>query len=179
MEDRNYKTLKEELNSTFSDEYIRNVSLLIHQMAEQFYEEQKLEGKVYFDDIVFEYCLIDILEDIARLRHFHDIELVNYVKLMAYTASWCLKRKPFQMIEGASVDYIYVNERFALSLLLQASGCFDSGIKCAKEDVEKVEKLVEQIFYHLKYRNTNPQTLELLLVGIENGKLLYNNSRSN
>ena len=70
-------------------------------------------------------------------------------------------------------DYIYVNERFALSLLLQASGCFDSNVKCAKEDKEKVEKLIEQIFYHVKYRNTNPQTLELLLVGIGNGKLLY------
>ena len=98
---------------------------------------------------------------------------MNYIKLIAYTASWCLKRKPFQLVEGADTDYIYVNERFALSLLLQASGCFASNIKCAKEDKEKVEKLVEQIFYHLKYRNTNPQTLELLLVGIENGKLLY------
>lgn len=173
MEGGNYKTLKEELNTAFSDEYICNVSLLIHQMAERFYEEQKLEKKVYFDDTIFEYCLIDILVDIARLKDFHDIELVNYVKLIAYTASWCLKRKPFQMIEGAGADYIYVNERFALSLLLQASGCFDFGIKCAKEDVEKVEKLVEQVFYHLKYRNTNPQTLELLLVGVENGKLLY------
>ena len=40
-------------------------------------------------------------------------------------------------------DYIYVNERFALSLLLQASGCFDSNVKCAKEDKEKVEKWIQ------------------------------------
>ena len=40
-------------------------------------------------------------------------------------------------------DYIYVNERFALSLLLQASGCFDSNVKCAKEDKEKVEKWIK------------------------------------
>lgn len=173
MKDKTYKTLKEELNSIFTDEYIYNVGMLIHQMAEEFYDEQKLKGKVYIDDVILEYCLIDILVDIARLRFFHDIELVNYIKLMAYTASWCLKRKPFQLIEGAGVDYIYVNERFALSLLLQASGCFDSNIKCTEKDKEKVEKLAEQIFYHLKYRNTNPQTLELLLVGIESGKLLY------
>ena len=172
MEERTYKTLKEELNSTFTDEYIYNIGLLIHQMAEKFYAEQKLEGKVYFDDTVFEYCLVDILVDIARLKYFHDIKFVNYIKLMSYTASWCLKRKPFQMVEGAGVDYIYINERFALSLLLQASGCFDFNVKCAEEDREKVKKIVGQIFYHLKYRNTNPQTLELLLVGIENGKLL-------
>lgn len=173
MKDKTYKTLKEELNSTFTDEYIYNAGMLIHQMAEKFYDEQKLKGKVYIDDVILEYCLIDILVDIARLRFFHDIELVNYIKLMAYTASWCLKRKPFQLLEGAGVDYIYVNERFALSLLLQASGCFDSNIMCTEKDKEKVEKLAEQIFYHLKYRNTNPQTLELLLVGIESGKLLY------
>lgn len=173
MEDKTYKTLKEELNSTFTDEYMYNAGILIHELAESFYDEQKLEGKVYFDDVIFEYCLIDILVDIARLRYFHDIELVNYIKLMAYTASWCLKRKPFQLLEGAGIDYIYVNERFALSLLLQASGCFDSNMKCENHEREKIEKLIEQIFYHLKYRNTNPQTLELLLVGIENGKLLY------
>ena len=173
MENKTYKTLKQELNSTFSDEYIYNAGLLIHHMAEKFYEEQKLEGKVYFNDSIFEYCLIDILVDLARLKYFHDIELVNYIKLIAYTASWCLKRKPFQLLEGTSEDYIYVNEQFSLSLLLLAAGCFDTHIKCAEVDKEKVEKLVEQIFYHLKYRNTNPQTLELLLVGIETGKLLY------
>lgn len=173
MEDMTYKTLKEELNTTFSDEYIYNAGMLIHQMAEKFFEEQNLDGKVYFDDSIFEYCLIDILVDIARLRYFHDIELVNYIKLMAYTASWCLKRKPFQLLEGSGADYIYINEKFALSLLLQASGGFDANTRCAEQDREKVEKSVEQIFYHLKYRNTNPQTLELLLVGIEKGRLLH------
>lgn len=173
MEDMTYKTLKEELNTTFTDEYIYNAGMLIHQMAEQFFEEQNLEGKVYFDDSIFEYCLIDILVDIARLRYFHDIELVNYIKLMAYTASWCLKRKLFQLLEGSGADYIYINEKFALSLLLQASGGFDVNTRCAEADREKVEKLVEQIFYHLKYRNTNPQTLELLLVGIKKGSLLH------
>lgn len=175
MENMTYKTLKEELNATFSDEYIYNAGVLIHQMAEEFFREQNLEGKVYFDDSIFEYCLIDILVDIARLRYFHDIELVNYIKLMAYTASWCLKRKPFQLLEGSGADYIYINEKFALSLLLQAAGGFDIDIKCTEEDVEKLEKSVEQIFYHLKYRNTNPQTLELLLIGIEKGKMIYKN----
>ncbi len=173
MEDSTYRTVKEELNSIFTDEYIYNVGKLIHQMAEQFYDEQELNGKVYFNDVIFEYCLIDILVDIARLRYFHDIEFVNYMKLMSYTASWCLKRKPFQLLQPAGNEDIYVNERFALSLLLQASGGFDLRMKCLESDRGKLEKLVEQIFYHLKYRNTNPQTLELLLIGIESGKLLY------
>lgn len=31
----------------------------------------------------------------------------------------------------------------------------------------------QEIYYHLKYRNTNPQTLELFLIGLENGKKIY------
>lgn len=54
MEDKTYKTLKEEINSAFSDEYIYNAGLLIHQMAEKFFDEQKLDGKVYFDDSILD-----------------------------------------------------------------------------------------------------------------------------
>ena len=49
MEDKTYKTLKGELNSAFSDEYIKNAGLLIYQMADNFYHEQNLEQKAYFD----------------------------------------------------------------------------------------------------------------------------------
>lgn len=164
------KKLKEELNESFSDDYIKNSGLLIHQLAEKFYQDHKLEGKVYFNDNIFEYCLIDILVDIARLKHFHDINLVNYTKFMAYTASWCLKRKPFQLIEGCDEKYLYVNEKFALSLLLQASGCYDENANYYDEDKEQLVDAMEQMLYHLKYRNTNPQTLELFLIGMKTGE---------
>lgn len=164
------KKLKEELNESFSDEYINNAGLLVHKLAEEFHQDNELEGKVYFNDNIFEYCLIDILVDIARLKHFHDISRVNYVKFIAYTASWCLKRKPFQLVEGCDEKYIYVNEKFALSLLLQASGCYDENVNYYEEDQKELINAIGQIFYHLKYRNTNPQTLELFLIGMETGK---------
>ena len=170
MDKEEAKKLKEELNESFSDEYIKNAGLLVHKLAEEFYQDNELEGKVYFNDTIFEYCLIDILVDIARLKHFHDISRVNYVKFIAYTASWCLKRKPFQLAEGCDEKYLYVNEKFALSLLLQASGCYDENINYYEEDQKELINAIGQMFYHLKYRNTNPQTLELFLIGMETGK---------
>ncbi|MDE5938901.1 MAG: hypothetical protein K2H37_07450 [Lachnospiraceae bacterium] len=121
----------------------------------------------------FDHCLIDILVDLARLKHYHDISLVNYVKLIAYTASWCLKRKTFQLVEGAEEKYIYINEKFALALLMQAGGCYDRKAQYRAEDEDDLVKAVEQIYYHLQYRNTNPQTLELFLVGLESGKKIH------
>ena len=174
-----WKKIKEELNASFTDEYIRNAGTLIHRLAEQFYHENDLTGKVYFNDDIFELCLIDILVDLARLKYFHDISRVNYVKFIAYTASWCLKRKPFQIIEGCGEEYIYVNERFALTLLLQASGCYDENAGYCTKDREELAKGVKQMYYHLKYRNTNPQTLELFLIGLEIGRRIYTASWEN
>lgn len=173
MEEKKSKTIQDELNESFTDEYIYNAGTLIHSLAEKFYEENELEGKVYFNDVIFENCLIDILVDIARLKYFHDIDLVNYIKLMSYTASWIIKRKPFQLLEDAEEKYIYVNEKFALSLLLHAVGFYDPNMKIESEKVDFLIKNISAMFYHLKYRNTNPQTLELLLLGVENGKLCH------
>ena len=90
MEEKKSKTIQEELNENFTNEYIYNVGLLVHSLAEKFYEENELEGRVYFNDDIFANCLIDILVDIVRLKHFHDIDLVNYIKLISYTASWII-----------------------------------------------------------------------------------------
>ncbi len=173
MDKEQAKQLKEELNESFTDAYIRNAGVLIHKLAEQFYKENNLNGKIYFNDDIFNHCLIDILVDLARLKYFHDISRVNYVKFMAYTASWCLKRKPFQIIEGCKEELIYVNERFALTLLLQAVSCYDEKVYYCMEDHKEILKGIGQIYYHLKYRNTNPQTLELFLIGLENGKKMH------
>lgn len=164
-------TIREELNNVFTNEYIRNAGMLIHQFAEEFYKKNDLKGKVYFNDDIFQYCLIDILVDIARLKAFHDIDNVNYNKFAAYTASWCLKRKIFQLVEGCDKKYIYINEKFALYILLHASGIFDQNKKYSVQNEDIMIRNIKQLFYHLKYRNTNPQTLELLLVGMETGKM--------
>lgn len=173
MDKERVKELKEELNSAFTDEYIKNIGVLIHTLAEAFYEKNELEGKVYFDDQIFEHCLIDILVDLARLKYYHDISKVNYTKIISYTASWVLKRKPFQLVEGCDEKYIYVNESFALTLLLQAAGCYDENTDYFSDEERELIQSIEKIFYHLKYRNTNPQTLELFLIGLDTGKMVH------
>lgn len=57
-----------------------------------------------------------------------------------------------------------------MTLLLQAGGCFDGNVNYYEGDQKDLVNGIRQIYYHLKYRNTNPQTLELFLIGLENGK---------
>lgn len=172
MDDKT-KTLKEMLERFFTREYIRGVGVLIHTLAEKFYEQNSLKGKVYFNEDIFDACLTDILVDLARLKDFHDIERVNYVKLIAYTASWCLKRKLFQLVGDCGEEFVSINEKFAFTLLLEAGGCFDNNVRYEIGDQSALVKNMAQVFYHLRYRNTNPQTLELFLIGLESGRKLH------
>ena len=66
-----------------------------------------------------------------------------------------------------------MNERFALTILLQASGCYDENFDYSAEDQQELINTIKQMIYHLKYRNTNPQTLELLLIGMNAGKKIH------
>ena len=136
--------------------------LLFINWQSNFFKENNLKGKIYFNDDIFNHCLIDILVDLARLKHFHDISRVNYVKFIAYTASWCLKRKPFQMVEGCEEDYIYINERFALTLLLHAGNCYDENANYYEEDQKELVKGVGQIYYHLKYSKYEPSNVGII-----------------
>lgn len=171
----NSKITIEDLNESFSDEYIYNVGVLVHKMAKTFFDKNNLKDIVYFDDNIFQKCLLDLLVDLARLKHYHNIELVNYIKLTSYVASWVLKRKPFQLIESAEPENIFVNEQFALSVLLQGTGICDNNRRIDASKEELLIKNVEFLLHHLKYRNTNPQTLELMLVGIDSGMLISTN----
>lgn len=47
MDKKQVKELKEALNESFTDAYIRNAGTLIHKLAEQFYEENNLKGKIW------------------------------------------------------------------------------------------------------------------------------------
>ena len=49
MDKERAKELKEELNESFTDAYIRNAGTLIHKLAEQFFKENNLKGKIYLD----------------------------------------------------------------------------------------------------------------------------------
>lgn len=76
----------------------------------------------------------------------------------------------YRVKKGCDEKYIYVNERFALTILLQASGCYDENSEYSAGDQREMVNSIKQMIYHLKYRNTNPKTLELFLIGMDTGR---------
>lgn len=174
MDEKKQTTIKDVIYEVFTKEYVENIGKLLHQIAEKFVDEQSFDGKVYFDEEIFKFCLLDMFVDLARLKSFHDIDFLNYNKIISYASSWCLKRKPFQRVENCGKGNLFVNERFVMSMLLDAAGAMDEKAKYAQVDRGGIEKDINHLYYHLKYRNTNPQTLELYLTGLHTGKAFFN-----
>ena len=157
------RTLSKELIEYFGRETIENLAINLHQKAEDFLSQRQWKNKSYIDDELFFQFLEDVLVDIMRLKSFHEINNVNKIKRRAYTASWWVRRKPICFTEEHDKNTIWANELFALTLLLTI---FPKNKYESVRDKQKLSEVTRHVLYHLKYRNINPQTLELFLIGL-------------
>lgn len=160
-------------NQVLNNEYLRCLSALIYGMCREFYWSKKLQGRTYLDEEILSGCIVDIFYDLQRLSEFHEIERPSMSKVVAYSASWIIRRKPFQMVQGYNTDdhrYKYINEKLALFMLIRRADT-DWKYPVDTQKKESMQATLHRLLYHLIYRNTNAQTLELLLNGIEFGIL--------
>lgn len=117
--------------------------------------------------------LLDYYADIFRLKDFHLIEKVRTEKIFAYTVAWIVKRKPLQFVHFTVEEKdIFVNERFAAYLMINE--CLLCGQKkfVSGEGREKLHDYIELLFYYFKYRECNPQVIELAIESFKMGMLV-------
>ena len=166
MSETHGKNLYEDLFEEFSEDEIFFCVKGLYQKAVDFLQNGNFPKTIYLNEKIYLYCWRDIFEDIAKMRRFHGLKSEDDIKLHAYTAAWWIRRKPFQHKENCEERFLYVNENFAVAILLQASNLYDKQSGNYTVGKEKVLQAVEPLLYHLKYRSVNPQTLELFLTGL-------------
>ena len=107
--------------SAFGKEKIEKRYEILQEYLSAFIKRHKYEDKVNIAESVLNQAVVDYFADIHRLKNFHHIEAINYLKIHAYTAYWILRRKPLQIIadDPKDVELAFVNERFVASYLLQ------------------------------------------------------------
>ncbi len=168
MTARDDKNIKNILLNEFGRDYIEGLAYYLHEAAKKFIENRQLSNYIHLDDDLTIQCLLDTLFDLQRLRHFHNISQENLIKIHSYLAYWWIRRKPFQRLPKSNNIGLFANELFAGKFLLSAlpNDISDSN----KYDQIRANESSAYLQYHLKYRNLNPQTLELFLVGLETAK---------
>ena len=165
-----FAIFKEATNLLETDqaEFIERFDSLYIQMKE-FIQRFGYTGKVVVNDFILGYALVDYFEDIRRLKLLHDINDVSGIKTVAYVAYWLLQRKAIQVIE-LDKDLIYINEKFIVSFLLNYLSDSAKGHILDNESVG-LEALTKHIFYYLKFRVLNAQSIETLLIGFFAGQI--------
>lgn len=110
-----------ELVDSFGQEKIEARYVTLYEYLESFIKRNKYDKNVVIANSVLNQAVVDYFTDIYRLKEFHKIEHINYIKIHAYTAYWLLRRKPLQIVvdNEEDIELAFVNEKFVASYLLQ------------------------------------------------------------
>lgn len=162
---------KDKFNSRFEE---------LQKQISEFLDEAKYDESVQCNDRILYHVLLDYYSDINRLKEFHDIEDVKTDKVIAYLIFWLLRRKPIQLINFSEKEKdIFVNERFACYLMINECLIMpednEVGKKLEKEEMLQFDKYLDLLLYYFKYRQINPQVIELLIESFKIGRLFPKN----
>ncbi len=153
------------------------------QRYNEFIVEQKIQNMVSLNKLSLQHAIMDYYSDIGRLKDYHNIELTNKIKVIAYESYWLWRRKPLQIIEGINdsktkdTEVLFCNELFVYTSILSflSEGITDERYASLKEQNHSsdIDSFFQTLFYYLKFRQCNPQVFELVILSFLAGKQFY------
>ena len=161
----------EQILAAFGEEKVTSRYKFIHDKMLEYLNEKSLVKAVSIDKSLLKQAVMDYFTDIYRTKDFHEIDLANAYKIYGYLAYWLLRRKPLQIVPGNSdVSLAFINEGFVTILLAHELLLPDPVVPFSKKAEEVLEPFIDQLFYHLKYRPLDKQSLELMLFAYQTGR---------
>lgn len=133
-----------------------------------------LEQVAYINHMALTHAIMDYFSDIQRLKDYQQIEHINEIKIKAYETFWLLQRKPIQLKEQIEDDrLLYVNEKFLLTRL--TSFMLDSEINTPMVEEKGIafKNFLNTLYYYLKFRRCDAQSIELMLLAFRAGQLVH------
>lgn len=113
--------------------------------------------------------LVDYFIDVGRLKDFHQIKHINSIKIVSYISYWFLRRKPIQVV-GNLDNLLYINEKFVSLYILDFLMCENCGNILDRKE-KGIEVFVEQLYYYLKFRQIDQQSIEMMLISFFAGQI--------
>lgn len=150
------------------NKFEKRYEALYNQMY-SYIEKSGYSNAVKINDIILGFMLVDYFTDIERLKEFHGVNHINSIKLISYTVYWLLRRKPIQIIKSDK-KLQYVNERFALALILEFLSSKDKQHIAIRTNAG-LKAFRELLFYFFKFRQFNAQDIELMITAFFAGQI--------
>lgn len=164
----------DELVEKIGEEKIENRLLQLTQEMNDFLTEYRLNNIAYVNHIALAHAVMDYFSDVQRLKEYHHIRHINEFKIKAYETFWLLQRKPIQLKQQLEDDtYLYVNEKFLLARLTSFMLQDDINIPLLDEKKKAFKNYLDTLYYYLKFRRCDAQSIELMLLAFQAGKIIY------
>ncbi len=165
-----YRDYKELIKKVGEDDFQSRLEELT-RLIDTFLQEAGFNDYAACNERILYHVLLDYYSDIFRLEEFHEIAHPKTDKITAYLIYWILRRKPIQFLCFSEDEKdIFVNERFACTLLLNECLLEDNDYKLNKTVLEKADAYLDLILYYFKYRPYNAQVIELLIESFKMGR---------
>lgn len=162
----------EEIIQHFGKEKIMSRFSALEEYLNIFIGRSKFRDNVMISYSLLNQAVIDYFADIDRLKNFHHINKINFIKVHAYSAYWLLRRKPIQIVDdNDDTELAFMNENFVVSYLLQFLRGDDKGVVIKKKDRLDYDEFVENLKYVLRYRVVTAQMLETILESYIAGRI--------
>lgn len=120
------------------------------------------------------HAVMDYFSDIQRLKDYQKIDHVNEIKIKAYETFWLLKRKPLQLMNQLDDDRnLYVNEKILLTRLTGFLLEDNINMPIVEEKSVAYRNFLDTLYYYLKFRRCDAQSIELMLLAFKAGQVLF------
>lgn len=162
-----------EILEAFGEDVIKGRFAQILEEMNDFIREVDMQDCAQVQELSLMHALLDYFSDIKQLKSFQDMQHVNEMKIKAYETYWLLQRKPIQLTAQLDDDQmLYINEKFLLSRLAAFMLGEDMKKPMVFEQSSALKKLLDTLYYYIKFHEINAQTLELMLLAYKAGHLL-------
>ena len=163
----------QKLFNDFTPEKIQQRYETLFDLMNEFIKRKGYEKNVHVVPSILNQMILDYFTDIKRLKEFHEIEHINFLKIHAYSAYWLLKRKPIQIIKDDenNVQLAFVNEQFITSYLINFLTNTNRNALIIEEDRDEFLEFVKNLEYTFRYRTITPQMIETMLEAYDAGKI--------
>ena len=157
----------------FGEDKIKNRLTSIDECMSVFIKRMGYEEKCKISTGILYQAIIDYFADIDRLKEFHHIDSINYIKIHAYTSYWLLRRKPIQIIEDDDTDpeLAFVNENFVAFYIFTFLLGDDSRVVIRQDRLQEYNEFTENIKYVFRYRAVTAQMIETILESYNAGRI--------
>lgn len=164
----------DDLVSAVGEEVIESRIWQISREMLDFLRANDLEQIAYVHQMALAHAVMDYFSDIQRLKDYQKIEHINEIKIKAYETFWLLKRKPIQLKEQLEDDrLLYVNEKFLMTRLTSFMLGDEINRPIVGEKGVSFKNFLNTLYYYLKFRRCDAQSIELMLLAFQAGRLVF------